>query len=180
MMKRYQIALLSFALGIFTITYLALFLSKETPSRDVVEVKPSEEFRTLLVFFPNSRNDPNFLNCDKTYPVERVLGRLSDNSKSALGEFAYLVLTDLIRGPTEQEVAKGFFTLINEGTKVQRVIIENGIASVDFDNKLDEYVGGSCKVQAIRSQITETLLQFPEITKVIISINGESESILQP
>ncbi len=52
--------------------------------------------------------------------------------------------------------------------------------SVDFDETLEKAVGGSCRVAAIRSQITKTLLQFPSFKKVIISINGRTEDILQP
>jgi spore germination protein GerM len=33
---------------------------------------------------------------------------------------------------------------------------------------------------AIRNQIERTLLQFDDINEVVISINGESEEILQP
>lgn len=186
-MKRYQIALLFFALGIFAVTSAAVFLNRDSPEKKIVQPVLENDFRTLSVFFSNSKNDPGSLNCEQTYPVERVLGRISDNEKSlptgqadALGEFAYLVLADLLKGPTEQEKVQGFFTSINEGTRVQRVIIESGVAHVDFDDRLNEGVAVSCKVQAIRSQITETLMQFPEIKEVVISVSGRTEEVLQP
>ena len=49
-----------------------------------------------------------------------------------------------------------------------------------FNAKIEEGVGGACKVTAIRSQITETLKQFFAVTQVIISVNGKTEGILQP
>lgn len=166
-----------FALGIFTVTFVAVYLSGGTQDVNTVKSPIENEYRTLSVFF--SKNG-DMLDCSKTYSVERVLGRISDSQKSALGEFAYLVLVDLLKGPTEQEKAQGLFTSINEGTRIQRVIIDSGIARVDFNARLNEGVAGSCRVQAIRSQITETLRQFTEVREVIISVDGNSEEILQP
>jgi len=58
--------------------------------------------------------------------------------------------------------------------------IENGVAKADFDPQLQFQVGGSCRVQAIRAEITQTLKQFPTVNEVFISVNGETELILQP
>jgi spore germination protein GerM len=71
-------------------------------------------------------------------------------------------------------------TIIPSGTKLNSLIIKNGVATVDFNTKLTDGVAGSCKVGAIRAQIEETLKQFPTITDVTISVNGVSEGILQP
>ena len=51
---------------------------------------------------------------------------------------------------------------------------------VDFDPQLEFQVGGSCRVAAISSQIRQTLMQFPTVKSVIISIDGRTEDILQP
>lgn len=51
---------------------------------------------------------------------------------------------------------------------------------IDFDERLEFQVGGSCRVAAISAQIRETLKQFPQVKEVIISINGRTEDILQP
>jgi len=45
---------------------------------------------------------------------------------------------------------------------------------------LEEAVGGSCRVTAIRSQIEQTLKQFSTVQSVIISIDNRTEDILQP
>jgi spore germination protein GerM len=58
--------------------------------------------------------------------------------------------------------------------------IEDGVAKVDFNEQLEYEVSGSCRVSAIRAQITETLKQFPTVKEVIISIDGRTEDILQP
>lgn len=86
----------------------------------------------------------------------------------------------LLQGPTEEEVAQGLGTAIPAGTTLQDIRIENGVAYADFSKTLDEGVAGSAMVTAIREQITRTLMQFPSVTSVVISINGETEDILQP
>jgi len=178
-LKRYQIALISFALGIFTVTSAALYFLKEVKENIVAleETPIPVEYRTVKIFFSSLAEDPGTLYCDKTYPVERAVSRLSNNQKSALAEYSYLALLKLLDGPAGYEKDNGYFTSINEGTAIKTIIIENGIATVDFNDKLIQGVAGSCKVQAIRSQITETLKQFPEIKEVVISVNGESEDI---
>ncbi len=89
-------------------------------------------------------------------------------------------LEALLSGPTEEEITEGLSTAINDGVIVQNLIIENGLASVDFNSRLDEGVAGSATVMAIREQIERTLMQFPTVDDVVISVNGEIEDILQP
>jgi hypothetical protein len=86
----------------------------------------------------------------------------------------------LLEGPTEKDKELGFFTSINAGVKLQKLTIENGTATADFNEQLDFQLGGSCRVSAIRAQITETLKQFSSVKNVVISVNGRTEDILQP
>lgn len=89
-------------------------------------------------------------------------------------------IEELLAGPTIAEVGDGMLTIIPSGTKLNSLLIKNGIATADFNSKLTDGVAGSCKVGAIRAQIEETLRQFPSIQEVVISVNGVSEGILQP
>lgn len=91
---------------------------------------------------------------------------------------AHATLDELLKGPDAGEKRIGYFTSTPEGVTVQRVWIENGVAHVDFNDALN--AGGSCRVTAIRSQIEHTLEQFPTVTSVVISVNGNSEEALQP
>ncbi len=202
-MKRYQVAILSFALGIFAAASIGVYwFNKIGSTISVIGTTPTPiEHPILKIYFSNNKKDPQLLYCDKTYPVERTVSRLSNNTESGFAEYTYLVISKLLDGPTVNEKDEGYLTSINEGTKVQKLIIKDGVATVDFNDKLNEGVArlarlagalakraeasgvaqaGSCKVQAIRSQIEQTLRQFPEIKKVVISVNGESEEILQP
>lgn len=124
---------------------------------------------TVKVFFNNNELDPNF-SCYKVFPVEREIEKTKALARAALEE--------LLLGPLESE--EGFFTNINNNVKINSLTIEDGIARVDFDEQLEFQVGGSCRVSAIRAQITETLKQFSTVKDVIISINGQTEDILQP
>jgi len=133
--------------------------------------KSSSEKTTVKAYFLNSQQDPE-VSCDKVFPVTRDVPKTTAVAMAALKE--------LIKGPTNQEKIAGFSTGINVGTKVQGLTIENGVAKVDFNDVLDKNVAGSCNVIAIRTEIEETLKQFSSVNSVVISINGNSEDILQP
>lgn len=180
-MKKYQISILSFALGIFALTFFVSWLVG-TRDVDIDELPPVSglEYSSIKVFFASNKEDPDSLYCEKTYPTPRAISRPTNNPASRLGELAYVAIKELLMGPTDQEKNLGFFTLINPGAKVQKISIEDDIATVDFNQAFNEGIGGSCLVQAIRSQITETLKQFPEIKEVVISVNGDSQNTLQP
>lgn len=130
------------------------------------------EAMTVKVFFNNSQMDPEF-SCNKVFAIERKIAKTEAPARKALELLLEGALTF-----AEQE--QGFGSSINPGVKIQRLTIENGAANVDFDEQMQFQVGGSCRVSAIRAQITETLKQFPTVDNVIISINGRTEDILQP
>ncbi len=125
----------------------------------------------IKIFFGNNKLNPQ-AECDKVFPVEREVPQIEAVARAALEE--------LLKGPIGQEKSDGFFTAINPDVKIQNLLIKNGVAEVDFNEQLEYEVGGSCRVFAIRSQIIETLKQFPGIEEVIISIDGQTEDILQP
>ncbi|MFA5188843.1 MAG: GerMN domain-containing protein [Patescibacteria group bacterium] len=126
----------------------------------------------IKVFFGNAKKNPNAMDCRLVYPVDRKIAKTVSTARAALEE--------LLKGPTEEEKANGYYTSINSGVKIQKLTIVDGVARVDFDKQLEFQVGGSCRVAAINSQIVTTLKQFTSIKQVIISINGRTEDILQP
>ena len=141
---------------------------------DLSEMETSSENSEKMiikVFFNNNNLDPEF-SCNKVFPVEREVVKTQAIARAALEE--------LLKGVNEEEKNQGYFTNINPNVTIQSLKIENGIAYVDFNEQLEFQVGGSCRVSAIRAQITQTLKQFPTIKDVIISINGRKEDILQP
>jgi hypothetical protein len=58
--------------------------------------------------------------------------------------------------------------------------IEDGVATANFSQEMQAYGGGSARVQMIREQITNTLLQFPSVQEVRIAVEGEVATALQP
>jgi len=129
-------------------------------------------YTTVKVFFGNNNLDPE-VSCNKVFATEREILKVEAIGSAAIAE--------LLKGPTDSELQQGYFTSINSGVKLLSLNIDkDGVAYADFDGRLQENVGGSCKVGAIRAEITGTLKQFDTIKDVVISINGRTEDILQP
>lgn len=128
------------------------------------------ETTTMTLYFSNQLDEG--LNCNEPWPIQRTITKTDNLPLTALEE--------LLKGPTSEDTDRDYFTNINPNVTIQSFKIENGIAYVDFDETLEQAIAGSCRVGAIRAQIEQTLLQFPEITQVQISINGRTEDILQP
>lgn len=154
------VLLIAIALGI--LAYLLFPESSEEPEASL----------EVNVYFSNSQKDPQMLDCGNVYPVKRELENDSFPAYSALAE--------LLKGPTEEEIQEGYFTNINGGVEIYSLDIEEGKALVDLSPRLQENVGGSCLVSAIRAQVEETLKQFDNIDEVVISVNGNTEEVLQP
>ncbi|HBH46825.1 MAG: hypothetical protein A2445_03755 [Candidatus Jacksonbacteria bacterium RIFOXYC2_FULL_44_29] len=137
-----------------------------------VKFNNSASLKTVKIFFGNNVQNPGAEDCTLVYPVTRSIA-----TTPAVGTAA---IQELLTGPTEAEKSQGYFTSLNSGVVLQKLTIVDGIAKADFSKKLDEAVGGSCRVASIASQIRQTLLQFPSVKTVVISIDGRSEDILQP
>jgi hypothetical protein len=126
----------------------------------------------IQVFFSNNELDPD-INCSSVFPVTRVV--------SSKGQVYRLAVESLLDGPSDSEKKSGYLTSIPIAAKLKSVAADAaGTVTTDFDSGLERGVGGSCRVSAIRAQISETLQQFPEVKDVIISVNGRTEDVLQP
>lgn len=136
------------------------------------EAVSTEDIITVKVFYSSQVEDPQVMECNRTYPVERHIARTPAVARAALEE--------LLKGPTEEEKVAGYFTSLNDGVRINSLTIVDGVARVDFDARLEEGIGGSCHVAAIRSQIASTLRQFPTVNEVIIGVEGRVEDALQP
>lgn len=146
--------------------------SEENMVRIPVRFDRSVDAMNVQVFFGNRQRDPDGLRCETTYAATRRIPRTSSPARAALEE--------LLKGPTKTEFDQGFLSSINSGVKINSLTIVNGVARADFDQTLQANVGGSCRVTSIRSQITNTLKQFSTVKSVVISVNGDSEEVLQP
>lgn len=111
------------------------------------------------------------LNCTGTKSVTRTL------PKSV--SLARLLVEVLIAGPTQEEKLRGAATPFPEGSRVESVILRDGVLTVDFNERLQN-VGGSCRAQMIRTAVTKTLEALPSVTKVVITAGGSEKLALQP
>lgn len=85
----------------------------------------------------------------------------------------------LLQGLSSKE-ALSYYSAISEKVLLQKFEIKNKVAYVDFNGSLNDGVAGSCVVTAIRSQIEKTLTDLPDINSVVISVDGQTEGILEP
>jgi len=143
----------------------------ENLTKTAITFENNEKIK-VKVFFNNNSFDPAMLDCSNVFAVQREVPQTLAIARAALEA--------LLQGPTNEEKTLGFFSNINDSVLINSLQIENKIARVDFNERLQEGVGGSCRVSAIRSQIEKTLKQFSSVSEVVISINGEKDLILQP
>lgn len=124
----------------------------------------------VKIYFPDgeqgSAND-----CQQVFPVRRLI--------TAKGGVYRAALEALIEGPNAKEREAGYFTSLPDGVELRSIRVENGTAYADFNEALNR-VGGSCRVASIRAQIEATLREFSGVKDVVISVNGDAETALQP
>ena len=111
------------------------------------------------------------LNCTGTKPFTRKL------PKSV--SLARLLVEVLVAGPTQEEKLRGAATPFPEGSRVESVILRDGVLTVDFNERLQN-VGGSCRAQMIRTSVTKTLEALPSVKRVVITTAGSEKLALQP
>jgi hypothetical protein len=151
--------------------------AKDGSDQDVISIplifqkNLKNDILTVQIFFSNSKLG-NIASCENVYPLERQIPKVKSVASTSLEE--------LIKGPTSAEKSKGYLTNISKTTKVNKIVIEDGVAKVDFSSDIEKNIGGSCTVQAIRAQISETLLQFPTVSSVEIMVDGKKDDVLQP
>jgi hypothetical protein len=153
--------------------------AKDGSEISVVRIPVTFNTKTMAVkvFFGNSEMNPNAADCSLVYPVERVVPE---------GNRTYAAVNVLLKGPTDAEKKDGYYSSIPSGVVLQDVTTADGIPSLDFSATLQEKVGGSCRVGAIRSEIEHTALQgrmqaaVDAGVPVSISIDGRTKDILQP
>jgi hypothetical protein len=136
---------------------------------DEVRLRNESEPREITLYFPHMGRSGG--DCARVYPVNRRV--------PATVSMARLLTEALIQGPTEGEKADGFSFDFPRSGRVQSIALRDGTLTIDFTSDLQN-VGGSCRVQAIRASIEETMLQLPTVERVRILAGGSEELALQP
>ncbi len=128
----------------------------------------------IIAFFGNSKLNPESVDCSSVFPVERLIENKYNSN---------LINTTrgLLESLSSEETELGYYSAIPAGTFLKNINLTKGIVEVNFTSGLNK-IGGSCAVQAVRSQIEKTLMQFKEVQEVKICVDGNcnQDEILQP
>ena len=148
-------------------------LSPSPPALPVKDPAGGEVMAKL--FYANSQKDPEEQNPDVTYPIEVSIKAENED------ELVRKMIDRLVKGPEGSYKDQGYYTSLPSDTKINSVKIEGETLSIDFNDSIN-MGGGSCMMEQRRSQIENTLLNIPGkgIKKVIISVNGDSQDVMQP
>ena len=156
------------AFFIFLVVFIIsgiLFLLPNTQD-DLTSAPDGSNKAEMLVFF--SKID--MPDCGQVFGVARPLIETADEQ---------LFLEELLKGPRFSEIQEGFRSNLANGIIIQSFEVKDKIAYVDFNQAFNN-VAGSCRVEAIRAQVEKTLEQFDSIDRVVITVNGNAEEVLQP
>lgn len=123
----------------------------------------------VRAYFSSVARDPQSLDCALVEPVMRAVPRTGAPARAALEE--------LLKGPTEAEVAAGARTSIPAGVRLTALSIVSGVAHADFSSELLAAAGGSCRVAAVRAQIESTLRQFSTVRDVRVTVAGRVDAL---
>ena len=162
---------LKIILCIAVIAITAFVLYKNFTGKPANTAKAFEWEKQVSIYFGNSEKGSSE-DCSKVFPVSRTVP-----NAETLGPGA---LEALLGGASVAEKEEGYFTSLNDGILLQKFEIKDKVAYVDFNSKLNEKIGGSCRVASIGAQIENTLNNLPDIDSVVISVNGQTEGILEP
>jgi len=123
----------------------------------------------VLVFFQNPKlaNDPDLIDCGRVFSVVRTVERVPGIARQALQE--------LLLGPTEGEWGVGYQTAISKeiGLHINSVNLDGGTLFIEFNRS--PFMGGSCALAGVVSQIKATAMQFPTVKEVKLYVNGNEE-----
>ena len=144
----------------------------EVPNVNINNIQANvfEWEKQVEVYFPNITKGSNE-DCSRVFAVSRTIPNAETFGPGAI--------TELLKGPSARDKEAGFSTSINTGVLLQKFDIRDRVAYVDFSSRLSQ-TGGSCMVESIRSQIETTLNSLPDIDSTTISVNGQTDGILEP
>lgn len=141
---------------------------------ELFPVSTSTEGRTVKIFLLKGSYgedfQPAFCGDGKFFSVQ--VPKTSTPIRSSLE--ALLHWTDLLTG-------EGYMSSLPVGTQLLSAALSGGTLKLEFSKELENYGGGSCNVESIRTQIEKTVMQFGNVSKVEISVPGKTAAeTLQP
>jgi spore germination protein GerM len=137
--------------GLFILAWLFNFL----PAR------PGENYPAVRAYFFKG---------DRLAAVERRLSPDQSPLKQALEE--------TLAGPTAHEMDAGFTTQIPPAVKLRGVSVKGRVAIIDLSHELEDYGGGSARVEGIVAQLVYTATEIPGVDKAWLWIEGQGKVVL--
>lgn len=133
----------------------------ENPKR-TGEILPEREVKIYLLRF-NEKTEQVTL-----YPARRKIKA----DIPVLG-----ALRELVKGMNQKEKQAGLLTAVPERLVIRNIFIKNKIATIDFNEAIEENASGSI-IQSRIDQIVYTATQFEEIEGIIIQLNGKTRNFI--
>jgi len=156
-----------------TIVYVEVFEASAKDGLPIhmvrIPVRTAINFTTVKAFL--IKEGEQKARCDIVHAVTRTVPETY-----AVGHAA---LDHVLAGPTAEEWQDGYRSIFPPGVDSPVLSIVDGVAYVEF-NKAIRQIVGSCAVTAARAQIEKTLQQFPTVSRVVYSVAGESDPVLEP
>ncbi|OGC07394.1 hypothetical protein A2526_02600 [candidate division WOR-1 bacterium RIFOXYD2_FULL_36_8] len=85
---------------------------------------------------------------------------------------------ELLKGPTKEEVSRGYFTEIPKRARVLSLKKEGTLLRINFNRDFENYGGGSARVLGLVGQIIYTFTETSDIETILIMIEGKEEVVL--
>ncbi len=111
-----------------------------------------------------------FFKNEKLLAVERRL----DPAKPQLPQ----AIEALLAGPTTEESRAGITTGLPPGVKLRLTKTDRSLAIIDLDRSLENYGGGSTKIEGIIAQLVYTATEVPGIEQAWIWVEGQRDIVL--
>ena len=86
-------------------------------------------------------------------------------------QFATAAVTELLKNPSQSELANGWGTAIPAGVELLGLEVANGVATVDLSSEF-ESGGGSLSARLRLAQLVYTLTEFQTVQSVALEIEG--------
>lgn len=131
---------------------------------------------TIKIYLSNEKLNPNIDDCNKVFPVDRVIPKTTATAMAAMKE--------LFKGATKDEEAKGYSGMPTAETEgiLKSINVKNGAAYVNFTDRLLTQMGTattSCGSGQYFGAIESTLKQFATIKKVFYAVNGNTNEFYE-
>ena len=127
------------------------------------------EMMKIKIYFHSNKIDPAWNDCNKVYPVTRMIPRTAAVATAALEE--------LLKGTTADEARtfSGFPAAETKGI-LKSVKVKHGAAYVNFTKAVYEQMGIATSTcgGGFFPMVEQTLFQFPTIKKVYYAIEGNA------